>query len=189
MPSKHEVGQRVRLARFRRDMTLKEVAARAGMSATHISEIERGRTSPTIGALQRIAKALDERPARFVEERSTNGATVVRSDQRDRMLTCDCDGCTVSFQRLTGASPWSTTHVAKLTAAPGETCSLPAVGGEVVILCTIGMFRITVGDESHVLRDGDTIHFPTDRGYSTENIGEEKAELLVVATMDSRISW
>jgi len=50
MPTKEEVGQRVRLARFRRDMTLKEVANRSGMSATHISEIERGKTSPTIGA-------------------------------------------------------------------------------------------------------------------------------------------
>ncbi|MCK4915882.1 MAG: helix-turn-helix transcriptional regulator, partial [Candidatus Eisenbacteria sp.] len=46
MPTKEEVGQRVRLARFRRDLTLKEVAIRSGMSATHISEIERGKTSP-----------------------------------------------------------------------------------------------------------------------------------------------
>jgi transcriptional regulator with XRE-family HTH domain len=189
LPTKHEVGQRVRLARFKRDMTLKEVAARAGMSATHISEIERGRTSPTIGALQKIAKALDERPSRFVEERPQRSAVLVKRDQRERMFSCDCDGCTISFQKLTGDGPWATAQVMKLVASAGEKCNQPATPGEMVILCTDGMLRVTVGDESHVLRDGDTIHFPTENGYTTENIGDDKAALLAISAMDSRISW
>lgn len=189
MPTKQEVGQRVRLARFRRDLTLKEVAARAGMSATHISEIERGKTSPTIGALQRIAMALDERPSRFVEERPAGDAFLVKRDQRQRMYTCDCQGATVSFQRLTGDSPWATTHVTRYVAGPGEFCRHAPAQGEVVILCTAGMFRVTVGEESHVLRDGDTVHFPTEDGYAVENIGEEKGEVLTVAATDSRMSW
>ena len=41
MPSKKELGRRLRLARFRRGFTLKDVARRCGMSATHISEVER----------------------------------------------------------------------------------------------------------------------------------------------------
>lgn len=189
MPTKQEVGQRVRLARFRRDLTLKEVAARAGMSATHISEIERGKTSPTIGALQRIAMALDERPSRFVEERAPGDASLVKRDQRQRMFTCDCQGSTISFQKLTGDSPWATTNVTRYVAAPGESCAVAPAQGEVVILCTAGMFRVTVAKESHVLRDGDTVHFPTEDGYIIENIGDDKAELLTVTATDSKMSW
>ena len=189
MPTKQEVGQRVRLARFRRDMTLKEVAARAGMSATHISEIERGKTSPTIGALQKIARALDERSSRFVEERPARDAILIKRDQRERMFTCDCDGHTISFQMLTGDGPWATTHLIRLVAASGEKCRRAAAQGEMVILCTAGMFRVTVGEESHVLRDGDTIQFPLETGYTTENLGDDKGELLAIAAQDSRISW
>ena len=52
-----------------RRLTLKQVEAAAGLSATHLSEIERGRTSPTVGALLRIARALGKHPAYFVEPR------------------------------------------------------------------------------------------------------------------------
>ncbi len=109
MPTKEEVGRRVRMARFRRDMTLKEVATRSGMSATHISEIERGKTSPTIGALQRIASALDERPAHFVEERDAPLAVLTRKDDRTKVFVCDEEGHVHNIERINADPPWATT--------------------------------------------------------------------------------
>ena len=55
-----ELGRRIRKLRIERRMTLKQVEQAAALSATHVSEIERGRTSPTIGALVRIARALQK---------------------------------------------------------------------------------------------------------------------------------
>ena len=40
-------------------LTLKEIEAKVGVSATHVSEVERGKTSPTVGALSKIAAALE----------------------------------------------------------------------------------------------------------------------------------
>ena len=48
-----ELGRRVRALRLQRGMTLKQVESLCGLSATHLSEVERGRTSPTLGALTR----------------------------------------------------------------------------------------------------------------------------------------
>lgn len=62
-----ELGRRIRKLRLERRMTLKQVEEGAGLSATHLSEIERGRTSPTIGALVRIARALDKDASYFIE--------------------------------------------------------------------------------------------------------------------------
>ena len=53
-----ELGRRVRALRLQRGMTLKQVESLCGLSATHLSEVERGRTSPTLGALTRLAGAL-----------------------------------------------------------------------------------------------------------------------------------
>ena len=52
-----EVGRRIKQYRQKYNLTLKEIEARVNVSATHVSEIERGKTSPTIGALSRIAQA------------------------------------------------------------------------------------------------------------------------------------
>jgi type IV pilus assembly protein PilB len=57
------------LAENKLEMTLKNVETLSGLSSTHISEIERGMTSPTIGALIRIAHALKKDPSYFIEER------------------------------------------------------------------------------------------------------------------------
>jgi transcriptional regulator with XRE-family HTH domain len=189
MPTKQEVGQRVRLARFRRNMTLKDVATKSGMSATHISEIERGKTSPTIGALQRIARALEERPAHFVEERKLCPASLVRRDKRSKRYACDDEGHTIDFELLTDSCPWGNLHITRKVSTPGEKYHRHPIQGEFVLMCVEGMFRVTVAGETHVLREGDTVQFFLDDGYLIENIGEEKGEVLGISAFDTRASW
>ncbi|MCK4511457.1 helix-turn-helix domain-containing protein [bacterium] len=189
MPTKEEVGQRVRLARFRRDMTLKEVANRSGMSATHISEIERGKTSPTIGALQRIAAALGERPAHFVEEQSSSLAVVVRRKDRTTEYKCDAANRPMSLERLTADVPWGTLTVIRKTAEPGDAFERPPALGELVVYCVRGMVRWTVRDESYVLRDGDTIQFTLEDGCTAEAIGDDTCELLGFVACPGRRGW
>ena len=62
-----ELGRRIHGLRVERQLTLKQVEEASGLSATHLSEIERGRTSPTIGALTRIARALGRDASYFIE--------------------------------------------------------------------------------------------------------------------------
>jgi len=189
MPTKEEVGQRVRLARFRRDMTLKEVANRSGMSATHISEIERGKTSPTIGALQRIAAALDERPAHFVEEQSLSLAVLVRRKDRRTEFLCDAAERTDSMERLTVSPPWATLAVVRKVTEPGDLFERPPALGELVVYCVRGMVRYTVRDESHVLRDGDTIQLTLEDGCTIETLGDEKCEMIAFSACPGRRGW
>src|SRR2546425_10447332 len=77
-PSPTELGRRIKLLRIARGLTLKDLEERGGISATHVSEIERGKASPTVGALGRIARALDLRPATLVAPRMLPEVTVDR---------------------------------------------------------------------------------------------------------------
>jgi transcriptional regulator with XRE-family HTH domain len=77
MLAKQTLAKRLREARHRRRMTLKEVERLSGFSSTHISEIERGRTSPTVKALVRIAEALAKDPCYFVESRELDDVSFV----------------------------------------------------------------------------------------------------------------
>jgi len=53
-----ELGSRIRELRSQRNMTLKELSAKAKVSVSHLSEIERARTQPTADKLARIAASL-----------------------------------------------------------------------------------------------------------------------------------
>ena len=61
------LGARFKSAREERSLTMRAVAERAGYSVTHISQIERGATCPTVGALARIAAALGHDAKYFLE--------------------------------------------------------------------------------------------------------------------------
>src|SRR5436309_4807248 len=80
--SARDLGRRIRMLRISRGLTLKELEERGGISATHVSEIERGKASPTIGALGRIARALGLRPATLVEPHMLPEVAVTRAAER-----------------------------------------------------------------------------------------------------------
>jgi transcriptional regulator with XRE-family HTH domain/mannose-6-phosphate isomerase-like protein (cupin superfamily) len=53
------LGSKIREARHSRGLTLKDLAGKVGLTASHISQIERGLTGPSVSAFWNIATALD----------------------------------------------------------------------------------------------------------------------------------
>ncbi|MBE9506155.1 MAG: helix-turn-helix domain-containing protein [Chloroflexi bacterium] len=180
MPTKAELGRRLRVARFERNMTLKEVAARCGMSATHISEVERGKTSPTIGALQRITAALGEKTSYFVQENDLPRVRLTRLADRRDVYTADAEGVPVRIQAVSAGIPGGYVQIFTRRIEPGSVIHRRARIGEAVTLCIAGMVRITAMGESYVLREGDTIQLRWDEGSTYENVGDEESETITV---------
>ncbi len=52
------IGSRLRQARVAAGLTAAEVGSRAGLTGSHVSQIERGAADPSLGALSRICEAL-----------------------------------------------------------------------------------------------------------------------------------
>lgn len=182
MPTKAELGRRLRVARFERNMTLKEVAAKCGMSATHISEVERGKTSPTIGALQRITKALGEKTSYFVQEDELPRVKLTRSADRCEFFNTDAAGLPIQVEMLSSGIPGGYVQIFKHRMGPGSTLHGNPRIGEAVVMCMAGMERVTALGQTHALREGDTIQLRLDEGFSATNIGDEEAEVIVVLT-------
>ncbi|RLA87046.1 MAG: transcriptional regulator, partial [Deltaproteobacteria bacterium] len=53
-----EIGQKIRALRRERGFTLKQLASLANCSPSFISQVERGKASPSIATLKQIASAL-----------------------------------------------------------------------------------------------------------------------------------
>lgn len=180
MPTKEELGRRLRTARFERNLTLKEVANRCGMSATHISEVERGKTSPTIGALQRIAQALGEKPSYFVRAEAPPMVRLTKRDTRCSFYVTDSAGRPMATKVVSPGIPGGYLQLFTKRAPVGEKSAGRTLMAEAVFVCLCGMTKIEVDGESHVLREGDSLQTRLDDGYTAENIGEEENEVLLV---------
>jgi DNA-binding response OmpR family regulator len=62
------IGETIRLLRKDRDLTLKQLARRTGLSVSLLSQIERAESSASVGSLYKIASALDVKVARLFGE-------------------------------------------------------------------------------------------------------------------------
>jgi len=65
------VGQKIRLLRKEKDLTLKDVAQRANISISYLNDIEKERSNPSLDTLKQIAKALDVKPSYLLEDAET----------------------------------------------------------------------------------------------------------------------
>ncbi|MEM6491750.1 MAG: helix-turn-helix transcriptional regulator, partial [Pseudomonadota bacterium] len=78
------IGRQVRAERRRLDMTVVELARLAGLSAGMLSKIENGVTSPSLGTLQALARALNAPvTSLFTRYDETNSAFTARADNAE----------------------------------------------------------------------------------------------------------
>src|SRR5437667_12616480 len=72
------VGARVKALREAMDLSLRALAARSGVSAPMLSQVERGETSPTLQVAARIARGLELRLSQLLRLDEGGTVSVVR---------------------------------------------------------------------------------------------------------------
>jgi transcriptional regulator with XRE-family HTH domain len=188
MLDKSELGRRVKAERLARDMTLKQVADAADMSPTHISEIERGRTSPTVGALLRIARALGKPATYFVEEEELPVVSVVRRGDRATRVVTEGGRSVATASYLTAGIPAGRLRVTEFADLGQGRIDGPVHQGEETLVVTAGRVRVTVGEVSYDLSAGDSIQFKGVLRHSVERLGDEKAQVLWVTASEGLLA-
>lgn len=176
-PSPLELGRRIKMLRVSRGLTLKDLEEKGGISATHVSEIERGKASPTVGALGRIAFALGLRPATLVEPNVIPEVTVTRAaDRKGREVQWG----NATFEPVTEPLRCAAVGAQLVTLPMGREPALThRHEGEEWAMVLAGTAEITVDDRQYVLREGDSIHFRAHRTHSYSNLSSSPVMLLV----------
>jgi transcriptional regulator with XRE-family HTH domain len=150
-----ELGERIKQLRLAQDLTLKQVGEKAKVSATHLSEIERGKTSPTVGTLVRIAHALGREPAHLVDEEAMPAVALTRRSERRTW--------SAGPLALSSLSPAISPHeisILEVFVGPGSaSVAIPGETGEALAIVLEGEIEIAIDDKRHPLREGEALHF------------------------------
>jgi transcriptional regulator with XRE-family HTH domain len=179
MNGKDEIGARIKQFRLSKGLTLKDIEVRAKVSATHVSEIERGMTSPTVGALAKIAEAMGTDVAYFVEKQNASKVSVVNKSRRKRMQFKDWGA---TYYSLAKDVPMPRISFLEVELEPGikrpeETSKHD---GEEFAMVTKGVMEIIIGDEKFILKEGDSIHYKAAKPHAMRNIGDAKCRAIWV---------
>ena len=163
------VGKRIREARLRRRLTLRETAAKAGITQSALSQLERDQFNPTLATLRAIAVSLDITIGSLFTQATMPDRVVVSPAQRKRLspsqgityhlLTPDLSGqiefilSVYDVGASTGPEPF---------AYPAEQCGLVLEG----------QAEVHLGDAVHRMREGDSIRFDCAIPHRIVNVGK-----------------
>jgi transcriptional regulator with XRE-family HTH domain len=174
--SNQDLGKRVKRIRLERGFTLKDVEAKVGVSATHVSEVERGKTSPTIGILGKIAHALEVDPAFLIDLPCARPFHVAPRTGRDRF---GIERGRIQMESLTNGLARSELTAMVMTLPPDP--APPVVrrhDGEEFVLVLDGCLEVHTGEEVVRVEAGDSLHFRARSSHAVRNPGGEPCTAL-----------
>jgi transcriptional regulator with XRE-family HTH domain len=178
-----QLGATIRTLRQARHLTLRDVAERAGVTESFLSQVERDVASPSIATVHRIARALDLSIAQLFANDGDTGR-VVRKEARRRIAY---QGLKAVDEFLTGNNATRLQLILSTIEPGGGTGAEPYThdSDEEVALVLDGILDVWVGDEHYVLREGDTITFPSRLPHWNANHGSDPVTVLFCLTPPS----
>ncbi|MDH3499474.1 MAG: cupin domain-containing protein [Acidimicrobiia bacterium] len=172
------IGARIRHLRIQREKTLQALADATGLSASLLSLVERGKTSPSIGTLVSVSHALGVHMSDLVTSEQPQSKEPVRRSGDQPVFHTAQGGQrqVVADDRVRGL------EIAINDFKPGGSSADSALhhGGYEYGVLLEGELTVTLDGEDHVLGPGDMISYDSTRPHRIYNSGTHLARAIWV---------
>jgi transcriptional regulator with XRE-family HTH domain len=203
---RHDLGQRLREAREQKKIGLRELARRLGVSPSLISQIETGKTEPSINTLFSMVSELELSVNEIVFDAKSSvvpaPAPAAVPAQANRVVTAPASGAVqaeppdspvvrstgrtsislesgVSWQRLTARADHNVDFL-YLRYPPGSEStpadSLMRHNGTEYGYILKGTLQVSIGFDTYEIGPGDTISFDCTQPHRFATVGDETVE-------------
>lgn len=173
------IGALIRRERQKRDMTMADLCKVARISQAFLSFVERGKSTPSLGTLSGIAKALGLPVTAFLQI-GLPPNSVTRAGERPEF---SIDKSPVRYERMSTVFPGQHVDALMMHVPPGYKSPPITNVGEEWVFVLEGELIQTVDDTRVTLRAGDSCHFRGDSPHSYENKGPGTVRMVWVGTV------
>lgn len=178
------IGARVRTVRTEKGLTINDVSQRTGLESNYLERVENQAISPPLGALIKIAKALDMRLGRFISTGAVKPSTIVRKDQRrviSRFTSARGDQYGYTYESLAADKKDREMEPFIVTLVPsGAKEELSTHAGQEFIYVLQGAMEVILNDQTDVLYPGDSIYYDSKVPHLVRCHGDEETTILAV---------
>jgi len=180
---KYQFGGKLREVRERKNITLKDVAALAGVSESLVSQIERNKVSPSIDTLLTLADVLGVDHEHLFSAYKKNKKVSILKAGTGSTLAQD----SVTLRQLSRTEELSEDHAMESfmleIGVGGEKGDMEyGHAGKEFGLILEGQGELVYGTETYELVQGDSVSFPSDIPHILKNTGDVMLKALWVIT-------
>ncbi len=175
-----DMSEKIKIRRKKLRLTLKALAERVGCTDAYISQIETGKAVPSISVLQKIAVALDVQVKELLSDEQNQDKFFLSRGERTQII-------------YPGSHIFAELLVSKISNKAMEPLyKVIPVGcgslkehkhvGEEFGYIIRGKLELKVGDQSKVLKPGDSFYFSSTLPHSYKNVGDVDVETIWVVS-------
>jgi len=168
------VGEKIKTARLKKKLAYEQLANETGFSVEYLKEIESGKTTPPVGTLLQISRALEIDSGALLknDENKTKSRIKAYAKRTDNY----------AYTTLTPGAENKHLKAFLVTIEPMQ--DHRGVGyqheGEEFNYVLEGTVEVDVGDHVNKLKAGDSLHFNSGVRHNLRNIDKKEAKLLVI---------
>lgn len=173
------IGDRLRELRRGRNLTLRRLSEMTGLSTALLSQIENGRTDPSVTSLRKLAAVFDADLASLFHEPEAPDVHVSRPGERFRMAA---PAGLITYERLTPGR--GDLEMLRADLAPGDVSAETPWGHpstEIAYVLT-GEVEVTIGEGTHTVAAGESVTFDSRQPHRYANRTDAPAAVLIVVT-------
>ena len=173
------VSGNLRRLRADRDLTLDELARRAGVSRAMLHQIESGKSTPTIALLWKIASGLEVPFSALIEEPQRSTTTLLKRENAKLLFNSDQTFSSRALFPFDGTRRAAEFYELRIRPSGIEQAEAHAAGtSEYLTLVSGGPVEIHVAGSIHRLDPHDAIVFNADVPHAYRNASETNEALL-----------
>ena len=179
-----EIGIRVKKARESLCLSHFDLYLRTDISVEMLSQIEAGRIVPPLGAVIKLAKALDLKMGYLISGEEEKAYTIVRRDDRKVISRFDSRKEEHHGYTYEPLAPHKTNRYMEpflITLEPSETEEERSThDGQEFIFVLHGEMEVRLGEEFLILEPGDSIYYDSTVPHLVKCHGKETTKILAV---------
>jgi transcriptional regulator with XRE-family HTH domain len=180
------VGSRIRKNREGQGISRGQLAEDTGLTEVFLEALEEDDVYPSIGPLQRVARALGVRLGTFMDDKITQDPIISRAGERTADLTMHkarnsrAELVYHSLGKGKSDRNMEPFYIEILPDEKGVEHRLSSHQGEEFILVTKGRLLVIYGRGEHILEVGDTVYYNSIVPHHVGAYGDESAEIVAV---------
>ena len=174
------ISERIRSWREQAGLTLQELARKSEVATSTIQKVETEQMIPSVAVILKIARGLGRRPADLVRD-GADDVDVIHLTRRERHPVGIANR--MLCERLSGDLYEPAFDMWRIILHPGVSSGAAIHwDGEELVCCERGSVVFRVGDDDHVLKTGDTLHFKASIPHSWRNEGDSPTQFTVTGS-------
>ena len=177
------ISVNIRRLRQKQGLSLRELAHLTGITPSMISQIENGKTSPSLATLKNICDKLETTIGKLIDDKPSTTDQVLRLPERKTMHQKEQG---IYIELLTTPDPYKQMEPLYFTLEPNASSgSEYRHYGQEFLVVLKGKLEIILNTNHYILNKGDSFYFNSSTPHKYRNLSKGNTELVWIVTPPS----